>query len=507
MTTSTAAAAVPLLSLKGIRKSFPGVQAVKEGDFELKAGEVHALIGENGAGKSTLIKVLAGVHSPDAGFISINGYKHRISSPIDAAELGIGVIYQEFNLVPTLTVRENILLGKEKTRAGFTDKKIEKEKATEALKFIGVEINPEIPCTDLTVAEQQIVEIAKAVSADAGILIMDEPTAALTAREVEKLFNVVRILKKKGIGIIFITHRLSEVFDIADRVTVMRDGICVGSYETTKISRKRLVELMVGRKIEQEFPYEKTEIGEEILSVNGISRSGSVNDVSFSVRAGEVLGITGLVGSGRTETARLIFGADRRDSGEIYIDGALADIESPSNAIKYGVSLLTEDRKSQGLMLNLSAEKNFSIANLPDRAKCGFINKTEERRSFRSYIKSLKIKVSTEAQPVRTLSGGNQQKVLIARWLETNSKIMIFDEPTRGVDVGAKYEIYLLINRLKKNGKAIVIISSEFPEVLGMCDRVLVMHRGEITGEIKEPRKATQKIIMKMATDRRTAGK
>ena len=488
-----------LLVMAGIEKSFPGVKALKGVDLELAAGEVHAVVGENGAGKSTLIKVLAGVHQPDAGSIRIDGTPITFANPLVAQEAGIAVIYQEFNLVPGLTVRENILLGHEKSRAGFFSKKDEQAIVASIFERMNVQIDPEARCSQLSVAQQQLVEIGKALSLGARILVMDEPSATLTNQEVDKLFAIIRDLKAQGIGVIYISHRLGEIFEVCDRVTVLRDGSYIGTNDVAAVDREGLIEQMVGRSIENEFPKEKAELGAVKLEVKGLARAPEDPEASFTVRAGEVLGLTGLVGAGRTELARLIFGADPIDRGEIWVDGTRRAIRSPLAAIKNGICLLTEDRKAQGLVLGLSSRENFALANLGNWSQSGFIQQGKERSLFASYVERLQIKLSSQEQLAKNLSGGNQQKVLIARWLESNSDIIIFDEPTRGIDVGAKYEIYLLMNQLAAAGKAIIMISSELPEVLGMSDRILVMHEGRITGEITDPASATQEEIMALS--------
>lgn len=488
-----------LLRMEGIEKSFPGVRALRGVGLDLNAGEVLAVVGENGAGKSTLIKILSGVHQPDAGSIWIDGQPVRFASPLDALRAGIAVIYQEFNLVPSLSACENIFLGHEKTRAGFFSKAFERTAAAALFERMNVRIDPDIPCRDLSVAGQQIVEIARALSHEARIIVMDEPSATLTTQEVENLFRIIRNLQERGIGIIYISHRLDEVFELANRVTVLRDGEHVGTYDIADVDREQLIEHMVGRSLDNEFPKQPAKIGEVRLAVHNLSRNGAVHDVSFDVRRGEILGITGLVGAGRTELARLLFGADRADAGTISLDGHPLVLRTPLDAIRAGICLLTEDRKAQGLVLKLSARENFSLPNLKHWSSYGFIDERQERIVFDGFIQSLNIKVAHGDQRVDTLSGGNQQKILIARWLESDSEVIIFDEPTRGIDVGAKYEIYLLMNRLAAAGKAVIMISSELPEVLGMSDRILVMHQGRIAGEIQDVRNATQEQILEMA--------
>jgi ABC-type sugar transport system ATPase subunit len=485
--------------MTGICKSFPGVRALQDVSLQLRAGEVLALLGENGAGKSTLIKVLGGAHLPNSGSLHINGVEKQLRNPVEARRAGIAVIYQEFNLVPTLTAAENLFLGQEHSRAGWIDRGEEARRAAELFARIGMTIDPAARCRDLSVAQQQGVEIARALGTEARIVVMDEPTAALTVQEVEKLFAVIRDLKKQGLGIIYVSHRLEEIFTIADRVTVLRDGQHVGTRPIGEIDRDQLIEMMVGRKLEQEFPKRHATIGEPRLVVKNLCRSPRVCDISFSIRRGEVLVLTGLVGAGRTETARLIFGADRPDSGTIELDGKLLSIGEPEDAIAAGIALLTEDRKAQGLVLGHSVRENFALPNLASWSNLGWVDRGKERSAFGRFVERLRIRLSRQDQPAETLSGGNQQKVLLARWLQRNCDVVIFDEPTRGIDVGAKVEIYQLINELAAEGKAILMISSELLEVLGMADRILVMREGRLMGEISDVPHATQEQIMTLA--------
>ncbi len=485
--------------MREIDKSFPGVHALREVSLELHAGEVLALLGENGAGKSTLIKVLGGAHRPDAGSISIDGEDPHIEKPVDAQRAGIGIIYQEFNLVPSLTARENIFLGQETTVGGFIRARQERADAAELFRRIGVPIDPEELCRRLTIAQQQVVEIAKALSQDSRIIVMDEPSATLTLQEVDCLFDVIRELKSHGIGVIYISHRLDEIFRIADRVMVLRDGENVGERKIGDVDRNELIEMMVGRELEKEFPPKTTSVGEDRLIVKNLNRGRHVRDVTFTVRRGEVLGLTGLVGAGRTETARLVFGADRPDAGSVELDGKVLRIRNPRDAIRAGICLLSEDRKSEGLVLGQSVRENFGLPNLRQFSRLGFVQERRERDRFRRYVAQLRIKIPHDEQKARNLSGGNQQKVVLAKWLESDCDVIIFDEPTRGIDVGAKFEIYVLVRELASRGKAIIMISSELPEILGMSDRILVMREGRITGEITEVASATQQTIMELA--------
>jgi ABC-type sugar transport system ATPase subunit len=492
----------PLLQMRGISKAFPGVQALSEVDLTLHAGEVLALLGENGAGKSTLIKILGGAHPHDEGAIEIEGHQALLNNPLNSQAAGIGIIYQEFNLVAGLTARENIFLGQEPSRVCFIPRSQEEEQARALFARIGVEIDPNALCGELTVAQQQVVEIAKALSQEARIIVMDEPTAALTPREVEGLLKVIGELRAQGIGIIYISHRLDEIDEIADRVTILRDGSHVATRDKSKLQRDEMIELMVGRSLEKEFPFRECQPGNVRLAVKNLSRSSKVRNVSFELRAGEIVGLTGLVGAGRTETARLIFGADKKDSGTVELDGKPIGATSPRDAINCGICLLTEDRKSQGLILGQTVQENFGLPNLKQFTQTGLIDRAKESDALAKFVKQIPIKVASHDQPAQTLSGGNQQKVVLAKWLQRNAEVIIFDEPTRGIDVGAKYEIYQLINQLADKGKAILMISSELPEILGMSNRIIVMNEGRITGQISDVASATQEDIMKLATQR-----
>ena len=490
---------VPLFSMRGIRKSFPGVQALRGVDLDVHAGEVLALLGENGAGKSTLMKVLGGAHRADAGVLEMDGAEVSFGSPQEARAAGIAVIYQEFNLVPELTAAENIFLGQEATRAGFVARGEERRRAADLFRRLGVAIDLNAPCSRLTTAQQQLVEIARALARDARIIVMDEPTAALTTGEVSRLFEIIRDLQSRGIAVIYISHRLDEIFALADRVVVLRDGRNVGTRPLEGLGRTELIKMMVGRELADEYPRRTTTPGPVRLVVSGLCRGKAVRDVSFTVRAGEILAIAGLVGAGRTETLRLIFGADKRHAGDIILDGRLLDIRSPRDAIAAGIGLLTEDRKLQGLVLGQSVRENFALPNLGTLSRFGFVDGRREREAFGRHVDQLRIKVPHQDERARNLSGGNQQKVVLAKWLERDCEVLFFDEPTRGIDVGARHEIYLLMNDLAARGKAIVMVSSELPEVLGLADRILVMHEGRVTGEIASGPTVTQEEIMRLA--------
>jgi ABC-type sugar transport system ATPase subunit len=495
---ATPTADTPLLEMQGIEKSFPGVRALRDVDLVLHQGEVLALLGENGAGKSTLIKILGGAHRADRGEIRILGGSASLTSPAAALSAGVGVIYQEFNLVPGLSSWENIFLGREST-ALFVRRAAERQRTKEIFEEIGANIPIDTPCGQLSIAQQQMVEIAKALSQEVRIMVMDEPSAALTPREVDKLFAVIHKLRDRGIGVIYISHRLDEISRVADRVMVLRDGQNVAERSMADLTRSTIIEWMVGRTIDDEFPKRSTTIGETRLELKHLCRDPFVRDVSLTIRQGEILGVTGLVGAGRTELARLVFGADPMDGGEVWLDGRRLNVHSPGDAIRAGICLLTEDRKHQGLVLGLSACANFALPNLLVLSTLGWVHHRQERIRFQHYVDTLRIRLPHADQIASHLSGGNQQKVVLAKWLEKSSEVIIFDEPTRGVDVGGKYEIYTLMNELASQGKAIMMISSELPEVLGMSDRVVVMHEGRVTGTIENVGEATQEMLMNLA--------
>ncbi|HAI1376472.1 TPA: sugar ABC transporter ATP-binding protein [Escherichia coli] len=491
------------LQMKHITKRFPGVLALNDVQFSLRRGEVHALLGENGAGKSTLMKILSGVYQPDEGEIIFEDKPVSFSDPLSAQNVGITIIHQEFNLFPELTVEENIFIGREfcKKNRWRLDEKQQRQATIEILQKLNWAIKPDTLVADLTVAQQQMVEIAKAISVNARILIMDEPTAALTETEIESLFRVTRLLKEQGTGIVYISHRLEELALIADRATVMRDGqyISTVDYECVKISD--LIAMMVGRDLGNIYPRrEALQQRIPVLEVNGLTRKGVLNDINFTLYRGEILGFAGLMGAGRTELARAIFGADSIDSGTLKLNGKETVIKDISDAIQQGISYLTEDRKKEGLALNLSVERNIMLGNYPEYSdRFGNVDSRRCQQTSEEQVKALRIKTPNLEQAALNLSGGNQQKIIIARWVCKDTDILIFDEPTRGIDVGAKLEIYELMNRLVAKGKSIIMISSELPEVLGMCDRILVMRSGRITGELSA-KEATQEKIMQYAT-------
>ncbi|MBD9496922.1 sugar ABC transporter ATP-binding protein [Ensifer sp. ENS01] len=499
-----ASGAVPkaeyLLSAEGIRKEFPGVVALDDVEFKLKRGTVHALMGENGAGKSTLMKILAGIYTPDKGDVKLKGVEIRLKSPLDALENGIAMIHQELNLMPFMTVAENIWIRREpKNRFGFVDHGEMKRITARLFDRLKIKIDPEIEVRHLSVANRQMVEIAKAVSYESDVLIMDEPTSALTEREVAHLFEIIRDLREQGIGIVYITHKMNELFEIADEFSVFRDGKFIGTHASSDVTRDDIIRMMVGREITQMFPKEEVPIGDVVLSVKNLALDGVFRDVSFDVRAGEILGIAGLVGSGRSNVAETLFGVTPASSGTISIDGKTLSIDSPNTAIRNRMAFLTEDRKDTGCLLILDILENMQIAVLQDRfVKGGFVTEKQVTAACEEMSRKLRVKTPNLQERIENLSGGNQQKVLIGRWLLTNPRILILDEPTRGIDVGAKAEIHRLVTELARNGVAVIMISSEMPEVLGMSDRIMVMHEGRVTGFLDRA-EATQIKVMELA--------
>ena len=485
------------LEMRGIRKAFPGVVALDGVDLTLQAGEVHALLGENGAGKSTLMKILSGAYRKDAGEIVVNGTRVEISGPRDALALGIRVIYQELNLVPSLSVAENIFLGETPQRFGVIDWRALRERTSRLVGDLGLAIDPLAPLNRLSLAQRQMVEIAKALSAGnaARLLVMDEPTSALTATEVDQLFALIERLVARGVAIVYITHRLDEVYRIGHRVTVLRDGRNVATRLLSETTVSELVRMMANRDLAEHFPKARAAIGDELLRLEHIGR-GAVQDVSLSLRAGEVVGVAGVLGAGRTEVARIIAGADRPDRGRIFVRGREMRFGSPADAIRAGIGLLPEDRKAQGLVAVLTVVRNIALPHGRALARFGVLSRDCEAALAAPIVEDLRIK-ATPDQPARVLSGGNQQKVVLGKWVAGDARIFVFDEPTRGIDVGAKVEIYNLMNRLAAAGAAILMISSELPELLGISDRILVMHRGRIAAEFSAG--ATQEAVLSAA--------
>lgn len=490
--------------MNDIEKSFPGVKALDKCQFNLKAGEVHALVGENGAGKSTLMKVLTGVHQEDSGAIFFKGKKVKINSPRKAQNLGISIIYQELNLMPHLTVAENVYIGREaKKNKLFIDKKKLNQKTKDFLNMLNINLDPQARVKDLTVAKQQMVEIIKALSYQAEVLIMDEPTASLTDSEIEDLFRIVKKLRSEGVGIIYISHRLEELKEISDRITVMRNGNYIDTVATADIEIDKIINMMVGREVYATSNNKSSKNENEIiLEVKNLTRKGVFKNINFNLKKGEILGMSGLVGAGRTEVARAIFGADKIDAGEIYVHGKKVNIDSPSKSVEVGIGYLSEDRKRYGLALGRDVATNIVLANLKEYMnKFGFIKENKIKKVAQNKVEQLAIKTPNLKQDVKNLSGGNQQKVVIGKWLDRDSEILIFDEPTRGIDVGAKNEIYKLLNSLVEEGKSVIMISSELPEILRMSHRILVMCEGEVTGQLNIEEASKEK-IMKFATMR-----
>ncbi|MFV2044140.1 MAG: sugar ABC transporter ATP-binding protein [Anaerolineales bacterium] len=489
-----------LVEMRGITKTFPGVVALDDVNFWCKAGEVHAVVGENGAGKSTLMKLLAGVYEPDRGEIVINGETARLANPHEAQELGISIIYQELNLLPDMSVAENVFLGRESIRRlGLLDEKEQDEKARDVLHRLGVDIDPRTRLGRLTVPQQQMVEIAKALSLNAHVVIMDEPSAALGGRDLEYVFDVIRALKQQGVAVIYISHRIAEIFEIADQVTIFKDGQVVGTHSVDQIDRPSLVRMMVGRSFSETFPPRGTHRGDDVLRIEDIQVGGSLFVDELSVRAGEIVGISGLVGAGRTELAQVIFGTKRIDRGTIRIKGEQVDIRNPRVALRHKIGYLTEDRNAEGLVLGQTVIQNAALPSLDIRQRWRVIDRRTEEQVVAETAADLQLQAPSLKADVENLSGGNRQKVVLAKWLISGHELLIFDEPTRGIDVGAKAEIWGLMRELANQGKALLMISSELPEIVGMSDRVYVMHRGMIVGEIAGE-EATEENVMMLAT-------
>ena len=494
----------PILEVRQICKSFPGVRVLKSVNLSVWPGEVHAFMGENGAGKSTLMKILAGAYQADSGEILLDGKPVHLRTPQEARLAGIGIIYQELTVAPNLTVSGNVILGSELKRLGFMTDTAEMDRKTqEVLNRLGARFKATQRAAHLAVAEQQQVEIARALFYKSRVLVMDEPTAALSDRETDRLFEVVRQLRSEGMAIIYISHRMAEVYELADRLSVLRDGEYVGELKRAEFSADKVIEMMVGRRLEDFYEHTKHTAGRVVLEVKNMSDGNRVKGANFQLRQSEVLGLAGLVGAGRTELARLIFGADKRKSGEVYLDGKKLQINQPKDAIRAGIGYVPEDRKLQGVFLQMTSGENITMNILGQCSKAGVLDFRKLTDRANVEVKAMRVRTASLKQRAGGLSGGNQQKLLLARWLEINPRVLILDEPTRGVDVGAKAEIYALIQQLLEKGMAVLFISSELPEIVGVCDRVLVMREGEITGEVggETGVEITQQNIMKFATD------
>jgi inositol transport system ATP-binding protein len=504
-----------LLKLERISKQFPGVNALDNVSLQIAPGEIHGLLGENGAGKSTLIKIMSGAYQPDSGTIELDGQRVHLTNPHRAQALGIVTIYQEFNLVPSLTVAENVFIGREPGQRGFVDWAALRRETLSITDRLGIHLNPMARVRNLSVAEQQMVEIARALSMRSRIIIMDEPTSALSGHEVQQLFKIVRDLKTQGLGIIFVTHRLEEVHEICERITVLRDGRNAGTENVTDLSTADIIRMMVGRSMDELFHRSAVhEFGDIALEVRNLSRQGSARDpnatllhnISFTVRRGEILGIAGLAGAGRTELARAIFGADAFDSGMIIIGDKVTRIRSPQQAIQHGIGLVPEDRKQQALFLALAVRQNLSIASLASIAQWGvFVNEKAEMSLVERFRDALNIRMASPEQKILNLSGGNQQKVVLARWLALQPKVLIVDEPTRGIDVAAKAEVHQLLDKMARSGIAVIMISSELPEIMGMSDRILTMREGKLTGEVLRADANEEKLMQLMTLSAKDA--
>ncbi|MCK6259046.1 sugar ABC transporter ATP-binding protein [Fictibacillus sp. KIGAM418] len=490
-----------LVHLTGIYKSFSDVHVLKNVSFDVQTGEVHALMGENGAGKSTLMKIMAGIYERDKGTITVKGKDVHFSNPKEAEEMGIGVVHQELNIIPYLTVTENLFLGKELTygKTGILRTSDMRKRTKKALQQLGVEINPDAVAGELSVGQQQMIEIAKVLETNSDCIIMDEPTAALTDREIEALFTVIEKLKKQGVGIVYISHRMEEIFQMCDRISVLRDGDFIGTKIVKETNFDEIVSMMVGRQLGERFPDRKAKIGPERLRVEGLSRKEHFEDIHFDVKQGEILGVAGLMGAGRTEIMEAIFGYKKKDGGSVYLDGKPMNISKPSDAIAAGLAFVTEDRKDKGLVVGMTVRENFTLTNLKAVSNGGVISASAEQKETERLIKKLHVKTSGGEQIVKSLSGGNQQKIVIGKWVNNQPKVLILDEPTRGVDVGAKKEIYQIMNELTEQGVSIIMVSSELPEILGMSDRILVIHEGKIS-RILNREEADQEKIMHAAT-------
>ena len=485
-----------IIEIKGLTKRFPGVTALSNIDLDINQGEVHVLVGENGAGKSSLIKILCGIYQPDEGEMLYYGNKYAPISTQVAIKSGIRVVYQELNLLPYLSIAENIFFERLPSRAGLVDFNKLYRDTKSTLEEVGLNISPQTQVHMLGIAQMQLVEIAKAISGESKVLILDEPTSTLTSKEINRLFEIIKRLKQKGVTIIYISHRLQEIFEIGDRITVLRNGLKVDTRLTSEVTIPDIVKMMVGRDMASEYPYqESVKVGAEVFRVEELVYKGNNNPISFSVKTGEILGVAGLVGSGRTETMRAIFGADPKQSGRIFLDGKELIIKQPKDAVDGGVCLLTEDRKGQGLILDMSCEVNTSLANLAGVSRSGLMEFRKEENAAARFVEELDIKTPSTKKWARFLSGGNQQKVVLAKWLFRNCRVLIFDEPTRGIDVGAKYEIYMLLWKLAEQGKAIIVVSSDLPELMGISHRIAVFSNGKIAGEVMRDEFDQEKIL------------
>jgi len=488
-----------ILSIEGITKTYPGVVALDNVSVSFRKGEVHSLAGENGAGKSTLIKIISGFTAPDMGSFVIEGRSFAHITPRQAKTQGIGVIYQETNLVPDISVAENVFLGNYLGNGVFINRHLMVQRTSEVFKELDIGIDPKETVENLSAAQKQFVEIAKAAVQDVKILILDEPTASLTNKDVGVLIRLIAKLKAKGVAIVYISHRLDEIYELSDRVTVLRDGKIIATGQTSEIPQDKLIYLIVGRQLSDTFPLRSAAPGEVILQAKNLGR-GKIRDVSFSLRKGEILGLAGLIGSGRTEVVRMLFGADKIALGEIELNGQKVDINSPQKAVNLGIGFLPEDRKEQGILMGLSIMENISLPILRRISRFMMLNRKKENETINLYKDALNIKTSSFHQPVCNLSGGNQQKVVVSKWLASTAQILIFDEPTQGIDVGTKYEIYQMMNRLTERGISIIMVSSEMEELIGMSDRILVLHEGRVTGILEDRHQFTQEKIMELAS-------
>ncbi len=477
-----------VIEMRNITKTFPGVKALDDVNFSVKPGEVHALVGENGAGKSTLMKILNGLFQPDSGDIVFLGEKQKIDSPLKALDIGLAMIYQELNPINDMNIAENIFIGREPMKNGgmFVNFKKMYDDAKVLLEQYDMQENPKKKMKTLSTAQKQMIEIIKAVSLNAKAIVMDEPTSSLTDEEVKMLFKTIALLKKQGVAVVYISHRLEEVFDVADRATVLRDGKLIGTADIKDIDKNKLITMMVGRELTDVFPQGDAEIGDTILEVKDFASKNVFKNINFALRKGEILGFYGLIGAGRSEVMRAIFGIDKHDSGELLVDGETVKIKDPGQAIDMGMAMVTEDRKELGLVLCRDIKENITLANLDEYSDGLFVNEKKELKTCQEISKKLAVKMSSLKQRVESLSGGNQQKVVLSKWLITEPKILILDEPTRGIDVGAKAEIHTLMRKFTKQGLGLIIVSSELPEIIGMSDRVMVMGNGEIKGEFKK---------------------